>query len=191
MFNNGSTALKHYKRLGIYKNSTGTVQFNPTTLEGYSYNWNFVGKIGSHVVLNDYSWSPTTSCHQGTVRRLLWELGIKYVSVDLGDSSIQSLSKSRIESRYRDLVNSKLSNELKRKQDSWKSRIVESDLNSLNILMESVPSLRLSQKTIKTIYKEETEKIFADLFIKQGEKIIKRQLIKESLENNESIEIKF
>lgn len=53
------------------------VSFNPKTFEAYSYDWwCFVKQIKGQIVFNDYGYSMTTNKHQGTVRRLLQELGV-------------------------------------------------------------------------------------------------------------------
>jgi len=73
-----TTSLKYFKRLNVYKNSTGSCVFYPETLIADSYgHWEFVKRIRGKVVFNDYNYSPTTSAHQSCVRSLLKELKIK------------------------------------------------------------------------------------------------------------------
>jgi len=78
----GSYSLKFFKRLNVYKNSTDNCSFDPNTLIGRSYNWNFCSKVFGVVVFNDYRWSPTTSCHQSAVVKVLEALKIKYIKID-------------------------------------------------------------------------------------------------------------
>lgn len=101
-----STGMVYRKRAGIFKNSTGTVSFDPKAMEAYSYEWwLFVAKIKGKVVFNSYSYSPTTSGHQSAVRRLLESLGIK---IDLEIQARQGLQDlesalSDYESELKDL----------------------------------------------------------------------------------------
>ena len=70
--------LKHFKRADIYKNSTGSNHFDPSTCKAHSYEWwCYVDKINGKVIFNDYSYSPSTSTHQWDMRSLLRDLGIK------------------------------------------------------------------------------------------------------------------
>lgn len=70
--------MKYFKRLGIYKNSTGSCKFNPSTREAFSYNWwQFLKVINGKLVFNKYSYSVTTSRHQSEVLRLLSQENIK------------------------------------------------------------------------------------------------------------------
>ena len=66
------TSLKYYPRLKVWKNTTGSVTFDPETFEAHSYTWwKFVCKIGDYIVLNTYSYSVSTSAHQAEVFSLL------------------------------------------------------------------------------------------------------------------------
>ena len=89
--------MKHFKRANIYKNSTGTVTFDPTKFEAYSYKWwRFVERIGSLVVFNSYSYSNTTSGHQAKMRDLLNKLDIDvdvYVEAPKGLQDLKSAIK--------------------------------------------------------------------------------------------------
>lgn len=68
--------VKYYSRLHMFKASN--CWFNPETFEAQSYDWwVFVKKVKGKVVFNNYSYSPTTNGHQGIVRSLLRELGVK------------------------------------------------------------------------------------------------------------------
>lgn len=82
-------SLKHFPKLNLYKNSTGTVKFNSQTLIATSYDhWTFVKPSGKKntVIFNTYRYSVTTSSHQRVVRRLLEELNINIEFVDQSDS---------------------------------------------------------------------------------------------------------
>jgi hypothetical protein len=66
------------KRAGIYKNSTGSLTFDPKTCEAHSYRWwKFVAVVEGKVVFNNYRYSVSTSKHQSKVRSLLNDLNIK------------------------------------------------------------------------------------------------------------------
>lgn len=93
--------MKLMKRSGIYQASNYKVTFDPSKIEARSYKWwSFVSKLDGKVVFNNYRYSVTTSKHQGKVRDLMRELGIKidlFLSVpdglqtcpDLGDAILK------------------------------------------------------------------------------------------------------
>lgn len=59
-------------RSGIYKNSTGSNQYDPETGQAVSYNWwRYADIINGKRVFNDYYYSPTTCMHQSKLRRIL------------------------------------------------------------------------------------------------------------------------
>ena len=60
----GNCSSKFYKRLGIYKNSSDSYTFNPETCEAYSYrHWPLLKRFGGWLVLNNRSYSITTTRH--------------------------------------------------------------------------------------------------------------------------------
>lgn len=60
----------------IYK--TSKCSFNSETIEAYSYGWwQFVEKVGSKVVFNNYNYSHTTNKHQYETLYLMKKLGVK------------------------------------------------------------------------------------------------------------------
>lgn len=70
--------MKFYKKAGIYKNSTGTNYFNPSTMRALSYDWWCYFKvIDGSTVFNAYRYSNTTARHQSHLRSLLEDLGIE------------------------------------------------------------------------------------------------------------------
>lgn len=93
--------MRYYKTINIYKASN--VEFNPETIQAYSYRWwKFVDKIKGKVVFNDFRYSVSTSKHQSKVRSLLHELGIEvdyYIEAPRG---LQDLNEAII--HYSDLI---------------------------------------------------------------------------------------
>lgn len=82
--------MKFMKKAQTWKASS--VEFNPSSFEGTSYNWwHFVRLINGKVVFNDYNYSPTTCKHQQKMRKLLDNLNIK---IDLYVSTAKSLTDS-------------------------------------------------------------------------------------------------
>lgn len=62
--------MKYYKRLQVYKNSTGTLTYDPLIKEARSYNWYVIArKIGPYMVLNNYCYSRTTIKHFYKIRK--------------------------------------------------------------------------------------------------------------------------
>lgn len=90
MFGTGGTKTFEYrKRLKIFKNSTGTLTYDPALCEARSYRWwVFVKKIRGVVVFNDYSYSVSTSAHQsavyGLIRKQFGESNIVTVAIHGG-----------------------------------------------------------------------------------------------------------
>jgi hypothetical protein len=71
-------SLKYLKKSNIYKNSTETCYFNPTTLIATSYShWVFVKKINNKLVFNDFHYSQQTTAHQSCVKLIMDKLKIK------------------------------------------------------------------------------------------------------------------
>lgn len=73
-----ATQLKFYPKLNLWKNTTGSLTFNPVTMEAHSYRWwKFFAVINGKKVFNNYTYSVTTTSHQSRVRSLLSQLGIE------------------------------------------------------------------------------------------------------------------
>lgn len=71
--------LRFKPRLGVWKNSTGSLVFNPKTGLGHSYNWYEITKrVKGELILNNYRYSVTTASHVRALRSLLAELGIRF-----------------------------------------------------------------------------------------------------------------
>jgi len=192
MFNNGSTSLKKYKRLNVYKNSTGTVQYNPETKQARSYAWVFAAEINGKMVVNDYKWSVTTSCHQTTIRSLFRQLGKEYISADFGSTAIPNLSKNDVIKLLKDAYNAQIDGELTLKKESYayQSRIykMQRSLETVALLESLDPKrFKISEKEKVTIYNEVIETRMTDLMDKEAEKCFKYLSLKAAAENVESI----
>ena len=71
-YNSGGNGMKYFKRLGIYKNSTGSNYYDPQKQEAFSYDWwRYLQNIEGHLVFNNYSYSSTTSQHQHNLLRII------------------------------------------------------------------------------------------------------------------------
>lgn len=147
---NSSRGLKFYKRLGIYKNSTGTVQYDPVSCQGRSYNWTFCAKVGQLVVFNTYRWSFTTTRHQSDV--LNFVRGYQdVVFVDLGRTSPLELTKARMFELAVDAFEKIADSETRREGTFVKSGIEASarrQLNGLKLIGEANPSLALNEEEL-------------------------------------------
>lgn len=71
------------------------VTFNPDTSEAWSYGWwlfaeKMMTPYGKMVVVNDHSYSSSTVRQIVKVKDLLDQLGISYVSFDLGKAGLQA-----------------------------------------------------------------------------------------------------
>jgi hypothetical protein len=96
--------MKLFTRSNLYK--TSNLTFNPSTLEGFSYDWySIIKKIDNKLVLNTYRYSNTTCKHISKIRRLVVELGL---TIDLeieAPQGLQSLNDSKL--HYESLVKEK------------------------------------------------------------------------------------
>jgi len=112
--------MRHYKRTGVYKNSTGSNYYDPAKREALSYDWWYFVKqfdIGGRklTVFNDYSYSSSTTGHQRDVRQLMRQLGHNidlYISAPAGLQNINSAMEHAMYhiKRLRELVTAKGSN---------------------------------------------------------------------------------
>lgn len=191
---NYSTSLKHFKRLGLYKNSTGTVGFNPATKTGWSYRWEFLQVVDGLLVFNCYRWSVTTSGHQSTMRSLLRQLGIKIdIDADLGSIEPKSLSKDTMRKLYKDAFNLEIEIELATRKDSWTQKSRESSLKELQDTIEQleskIPRLKLSQKEQKAIYLEAVESAMNDLSEKHAARVFKALCVQAAETDLNSIQL--
>lgn len=69
--------MKYFKTLNIYKNSSGSLQWDPVSGEGYSYKWYRLSQrcknYRTQIVLNTYGYSPTTLRHAYKLKLLIHE----------------------------------------------------------------------------------------------------------------------
>ncbi len=163
MFNSGSTSLKFFKRLNVYKNSTNTVSFNPETKQAYSYRWNFVGMLKGRLVFNDYNWSTTTSAHQSAVRDVLRELGLKPIFGDFGPNSIDSIPY-KLNGLYVDLIDVQIEMERTR-IGTYKRASLERELKErhANLKILAGMGFKLSVKRQREIRLERYERAHKDI----------------------------
>jgi hypothetical protein len=98
--------MRHYKRSGVYKNSTGSNSYDPAKREALSYRWWYFVKqfdIGGNkygvnliTVFNDATYSSSTSRHQRDVKQLMRQLGHTidlYVTAPAGLQDLDSALK--------------------------------------------------------------------------------------------------
>jgi hypothetical protein len=103
--------LPYQVRNKQFKGNNGKNKFNLETEEAHSYgHWCYVKKIKGKWVFNDYSYSVTTNGHQGTMRQLLRELGIKIDLVVNMQSSLDDYSfrSGALSSMYYDLIGNEI-----------------------------------------------------------------------------------
>ena len=106
-----ANGLKYFKRLKIWKSSTGNVKFDPTSVRATSYNWwVFVRKIKGKVVFNDYNYSPSTGGHQNAVRALLKKLKINIDVTIKMRSSLNDLTTESLPAIYKEIFTLKAYN---------------------------------------------------------------------------------
>lgn len=77
--------MKYYTRLGLYKNSTGTNVYFPSSRDAYSYgHWQYLKQIGNRLIFNDYSYSTTTCKHQRELQDILGYTGYTTIQAPKG-----------------------------------------------------------------------------------------------------------
>ena len=119
--------MKYFKKLGIYKNSTGSNKFNPDTLQATSYNWWIYSMVvpidtGKKVlVFNNYSYSSTTNTHQSETRSLLRLLEVRpHIILSFTNNSLDDPScfKDELDKTQKEI--DRLKEKIKQK-GTWKS----------------------------------------------------------------------
>lgn len=188
----GSSSLKFFKRLRVYKNSTGTVEFNPLTREGRSYNWTFLAPVNGVLVFNTYNWSPTTTNHQSAVRSVLSQgLGRgEIIFADLGSVSPKYLSIDNVRALYKDAVELEVMGELMPKNTgtaSWRERQRQEKLTAVTRLGEIAEHLQLTEEMKQEIRDQVFESTFNEIMEKQGDKKHKQMMM--TLAQNETNEV--
>jgi hypothetical protein len=182
-FSNGTRSLKYYKRLNIYKNSTNTVSYNPVLKEAWSYNWKFCSMVNGTLVFNNYNWSPTTCRHQSAVRRVLTDLKINFVEVNLGQTRPENVNLERVTQMFRDIIEKQCEVELSTRVESWAhaSRVRELETMKQNLII--VQQLRSDLRLTVKVQNEIIEKVFEGTFNDLSEKQAARGFKEMSLEN--------
>lgn len=139
MYGSQTEKIKWFPRLGIYKNSTGNVTFNPTTMEAYSYNWwQFVRKIGKTVIFNDYYYSSSTNAHQWCVKSVLKEKKIRYITVSIRDS-LHKLNDDTVKGLYQDMFKTEL--QLGRMRSKWRKNKAKKSIKSHQKMIDAMHKL--------------------------------------------------
>lgn len=119
MFVHASKMILNFnKKSGLYKNSTGSLTFNPVTCEAHSFRWwKFVAKVDGLVIFNNYNYSNTTAKQQSKIRTLLDQLNIK---IDLAlplPKGIDSSNLSDLILTAEEYLCDKISNEELKKEE--------------------------------------------------------------------------
>ena len=71
--------MKYFKTLGIYKNATNTLTFNPNTNNAFSYGWYCIAReIDGQLYVTRSLYSPTTAKHVSKLCNLLYSLGLPF-----------------------------------------------------------------------------------------------------------------
>lgn len=177
-----ASKIKYFKRLGIYKNSTGNVVFDPVKLEARSYDhWVFVKKIRGKLVFNDYNYSQSTNAHQSLVRGVLRDLKIKIDAVVYTHDDLDCLESSGIRSVYkRFLVLQAAVKNPKARKDSrahqWRvQEFNEAKKNLATLRSIGVRASRRMQAELKAQLAAETKQHAAEAARVREENRIKRQ----------------
>lgn len=90
--------LKFHKKLGVYKNSTGSFEYNPSTQEAFSYEWwQLLRNMDGVLVLNTFRYSNSTAKHISNLEDLLGYEG--YISVPFA-YNLQYASKEELLKTY-------------------------------------------------------------------------------------------
>lgn len=189
----GSYSLKYFKRLKIFKNSTGTVQFNPETKSGWSYNWNFVGMVEGVLVFNEYHWSQTTSCHQTAVSSVLRELGLKAVRGDFGAVDVSSLGRESVVKLYKQLFKLLIEIESSKRPDSRAHghRVASANeiLSNIQKLEAIGPRFRVPQKMQRQLKAEAEQAELDRVSEREGDKCFKFLAMKQAAQNLTEIQL--
>lgn len=100
----GNCSSKFYKRLGIYKNSSGSYTFNPETCEAYSYrHWPLLKRFGGWLVVNNRRYSVTTTRHVSVLRGDMRERKlVADLIVDTGSMTAETVLLALVRDAHKD-----------------------------------------------------------------------------------------
>lgn len=149
MFSSG-TKLKFYPRLNMWKNSSNTVNYNPTTCEGYSYKWCFVKTIKGKVVFNGCRYSTTTLNHQHAMHATLRGLDITIDVTVNTSASLHDIETKSLPELYRKLYTLEIMSKRKGAKDhhsyiqSVTNEISQCKLLGAKILLQDMEQIKLS-----------------------------------------------
>ena len=77
------TTIKYYPRLKVFKNSSNSCGFDPSTGKGHSYSWYSLSRVfKGRLILNSYRYSRQTSKHLWNMQSLFRDLGLKYLELE-------------------------------------------------------------------------------------------------------------
>jgi hypothetical protein len=172
----GSINLKWFKRLKVYKNSTNSVSYDPSTKTGRSYRWEFLQVVDGLLVFNNYNWSSTTNGHQSAVRSVLRERGTKIdIIADFGSIEPRSISKQTTRDLYKRFFDLEIEIDCARQKDSWaQKRRIENHADLLKTIETLETKLakrcKISKKEILEIKNKAVEDAMNDLSDKLADK---------------------
>lgn len=109
--------LDYRVRDGVFRNSSGSCEFNPETMYAHSYEWyDLVKVIDGVVVVNSYRYSIQTAKHIWKVQDVLKTLGIKYVELEAprGLQDLERALRHELETQAARVVASKYGRDKRR-----------------------------------------------------------------------------
>lgn len=178
----GSTSLKFFKRLNVYKNSTGTVEFDPANNQGRSYRWTFLAPVDGVLVFNEYRWSNTTSGHQSAVMSTLDQLGRKYIVADFGQTSPLLLNRSHVEHLYLEAFRLENEADLARQQNTWtnqdRKNQAKRKIETAKKLESISKRFKVTQKRLNELKKQADEEAHNSINEEYSEKCFKALSLK-------------
>jgi hypothetical protein len=144
-------SIKYFTRLNVFKTRNNI--FDPSEMTAYSYGWwRYLQIIKGKLVFNNYSYSQQTNRHQGSLSRLLKELGVKIDHTVYIHGGLQDLFIGALPAEYSSIFDNEIA--ISRGRDgSWAQRYRRDSIKASQKQIKILRALgaKLSRKSIKAI----------------------------------------
>lgn len=159
--------MKYYKKLKIYKNSTGSNYYDPQKQEAFSYKWwRYLQVINGVLVFNDYDYSVTTSQHQSALLSIIGYRTAYRVSAPRGLEGISSIYSYAKELKRENASLSKaiLKPRTRRSTNEYRLKQIKRNIYKIKDLIETFNLENIDTKDQIELYNETMGKKFGGVY---------------------------
>lgn len=142
--------MKYYKKLKVYKNSTGKNLVDLINLEAWSFRWwQYLKVFDNKLVFNNYTYSNCTAKHQNRALRLLKDNNIKIDAFIEVPKGFQNSFWSETTKEHYNYKISKVNERLANPRTRTKTRPqLMAELKELNSKLDLLDRLTVNRKAI-------------------------------------------